>query len=128
MLSFFLMIRRPPRSTQSRSSAASDVYKRQIIWYLKLIQFSKIQWQNETANKFPEKKKVTQNHIFMHAIPMKWAFWWLTSRNISLQCCQHTLLRRRKNSHYCLLQTLSLIHIWRCRRSTLCRSRWSPYH
>ena len=33
---FFLMIRRPPRSTQSRSSAASDVYKRQwknIIYY-----------------------------------------------------------------------------------------------
>ena len=28
---FFLMIRRPPRSTQSRSSAASDVYKRQLI-------------------------------------------------------------------------------------------------
>ena len=26
---YFLMIRRPPRSTQSRSSAASDVYKRQ---------------------------------------------------------------------------------------------------
>src|SRR5680860_1404834 len=26
---FLLMIRRPPRSTQSRSSAASDVYKRQ---------------------------------------------------------------------------------------------------
>ena len=28
-LGSFLMIRRPPRSTQSRSSAASDVYKRQ---------------------------------------------------------------------------------------------------
>ena len=28
---FFLMIRRPPRSTQSRSSAASDVYKRQFL-------------------------------------------------------------------------------------------------
>ena len=25
------MIRRPPRSTQSRSSAASDVYKRQVV-------------------------------------------------------------------------------------------------
>ena len=24
--------------------------------------------------------------------------------------------------------SLSLIHILRCRRSTLCRSRWSPYH
>ena len=29
MLKFFLMIRRPPRSTLSSSSAASDVYKRQ---------------------------------------------------------------------------------------------------
>ena len=28
---FFLMIRRPPRSTLDRSSAASDVYKRQQI-------------------------------------------------------------------------------------------------
>eukprot|EP01016_Furgasonia_blochmanni_P046560 TRINITY_DN6729_c0_g1_i12.p2 TRINITY_DN6729_c0_g1~~TRINITY_DN6729_c0_g1_i12.p2 ORF type:complete len:108 (-),score=7.07 TRINITY_DN6729_c0_g1_i12:77-400(-) len=26
------MIRRPPRSTQSRSSAASDVYKRQVVY------------------------------------------------------------------------------------------------
>ena len=31
MYVFFLMIRRPPRSTQSRSSAASDVYKRQVL-------------------------------------------------------------------------------------------------
>ena len=29
-LFFFLMIRRPPRSTLDRSSAASDVYKRQL--------------------------------------------------------------------------------------------------
>ena len=29
---------------------------------------------------------------------------------------------------YALVYYLSLIHIWRCRRSTLCRSRWSPYH
>ena len=27
----FLMLRRPPRSTHSRSSAASDVYKRQLL-------------------------------------------------------------------------------------------------
>ena len=33
VLVFFLMIRRPPRCTQSRSSAASDVYKRQF-WFL----------------------------------------------------------------------------------------------
>ena len=28
------MIRRPPRSTLDRSSAASDVYKRQILWMM----------------------------------------------------------------------------------------------
>ena len=27
-----------------------------------------------------------------------------------------------------MLHTLSLIHIWRCRRASQCRSRWSPYH
>ena len=31
---FFLMIRRPPRSTLDRSSAASDVYKRQVVEYV----------------------------------------------------------------------------------------------
>src|SRR5450756_2800902 len=30
------MIRRPPRSTQSRSSAASDVYKRQLVLRLEV--------------------------------------------------------------------------------------------
>ena len=40
---FFLSIPRPPRSTQSRSSAASDVYKRQAVaqarlarWYIRI--------------------------------------------------------------------------------------------
>ena len=32
-LFFFLMIRRPPRSTLDRSSAASDVYKRQVTMF-----------------------------------------------------------------------------------------------
>ena len=35
VLFFFLMIRRPPRSTLDRSSAASDVYKRQV-WTIKI--------------------------------------------------------------------------------------------
>mgnify|MGYP002682495541 CR=1 FL=1 len=39
---FFLMIRRPPRSTQSRSSAASDVYKRQV-WLLFLTSVGTVQ-------------------------------------------------------------------------------------
>ena len=47
---------------------------------------------------------------------------------------------QRSRSNYsfepCVLSTLyilipwylSLIHIWRCRRYAVCRSRWSPYH
>ena len=50
-------------------------------------------------------------------------------------CINHTwtylfksflLTASKQIGHLC--HDLSLIHIWRCRRSTLCRSRWSPYH
>ena len=37
LLCFFLMMRRPPRSTLDRSSAASDVYKRQVYPYVPTI-------------------------------------------------------------------------------------------
>ena len=37
-------------------------------------------------------------------------------------------LKRRSAKDIESAHKLSLIHIWRCRRSTLCRSRWSPYH
>ena len=42
----------------------------------------------------------------------------------------HTSVCMRFSKHFVLScdVELSLIHIWRCRRSTLCRSRWSPYH
>ena len=33
---FFLLIRRPPRSTLDRSSAASDVYKRQLLDHVQM--------------------------------------------------------------------------------------------
>ena len=35
---------------------------------------------------------------------------------------QNQIFAQHHNLH------LSLIHIWRCRRYSLCRSRWSPYH
>src|SRR5678815_5437353 len=40
---FFLMIRRPPRSTLDRSSAASDVYKRQLSCYARINEFGFIE-------------------------------------------------------------------------------------
>ena len=45
--------------------------------------------------------------------------WWIQSFH-----CNKFNLSTKINSIF----PLSLIHIWRCRRSTLCRSRWSPYH
>ena len=42
------MIRRPPRSTQSRSSAASDVYKRQaeLMVFARYVMFSEVYWHH----------------------------------------------------------------------------------
>ena len=42
------------------------------------------------------------------------------------RCC--VVSRIHAFTHWTTVTDLSLIHIWRCRRSTLCRSRWSPYH
>ena len=52
VLFFFLMIRRPPRSTQSRSSAASDVYKRQAIGLAQVVQLKPVAGLHK--NELPE--------------------------------------------------------------------------
>ena len=53
--------------------------------------------------------------------------WKYVSNKGSFICVAEKMndLKQRRQSGY---QDLSLIHICRCRRSTLCRSRWSPYH
>ena len=50
---FFLMIRRPPRSTLDRSSAASDVYKRQALNHPSL----DIEIANSIKNKIEQLKE-----------------------------------------------------------------------
>ena len=44
------MIRRPPRSTQSRSSAASDVYKRQLIKHVRIRESINFEFRAEAFN------------------------------------------------------------------------------
>ena len=38
------------------------------------------------------------------------------------------IFREANQAKHIRVLKLSLIHIWRCRRYSLCRSRWSPYH
>ena len=74
--------------------------------------------------------------------------YWRTRKNIRLRKTKvvhhHVKLRDNSTNHQSLnslgfsfffnpappgyFVSLSLIHIWRCRRYSLCRSRWSPYH
>ena len=71
-LFFFLMIRRPPRSTLDRSSAASDVYKRQehitlkeaaiSLGYVTSVQFD--QWVKPEDMVGP--KSVSYTHLRAH--------------------------------------------------------------
>ena len=63
--------------------------------------------KDSTQNFTNLSKYCNQQSPFMHA----------------LTYIMHSLpVRVRTHTH------LSLIHIWRCRRDVLCRSRWSPYH
>ena len=69
---FFLMIRRPPRSTLDRSSAASDVYKRQtetIVTELKK-NSTKIDTREEIAsvatNSAADAETVSYTHLRAH--------------------------------------------------------------
>ena len=50
-----------------------------------------------------------------------WYFVVLIFRLFASICWNFMLTEEKKHR-------LSLIHIWRCRRYSLCRSRWSPYH
>ena len=63
---------------------------------------------------------ITQNYFGSIWKQEQWAgSIWGVARHVVME-----IIRMRQNSSF----GLSLIHIWRCRRSTLCRSRWSPYH
>ena len=57
---FFLMIRRPPRSTLDRSSAASDVYKRQALPPARIIPFIN---KNSLKRKMLQKAARSLRHI-----------------------------------------------------------------
>eukprot|EP01015_Nassula_variabilis_P036057 TRINITY_DN920_c0_g2_i5.p4 TRINITY_DN920_c0_g2~~TRINITY_DN920_c0_g2_i5.p4 ORF type:complete len:125 (-),score=87.05 TRINITY_DN920_c0_g2_i5:58-432(-) len=60
------MIRRPPRSTQSRSSAASDVYKRQFLWRPRpriVLPVEKEKELNNNFNKFAKKYEEHDDRI-----------------------------------------------------------------
>ena len=70
----------------------------------------------------------------VHALILKAA--WTPSNHCLGQCSldgvhnnrNKKLSYRRETARQLHMTTLSLIHIWRCRRSYACRSRWSPYH
>ena len=68
---------------------------------------------------FKTNKKMLWRTVFFSDWPLVFSF--LAAR---VQCSYLTFGEKTNPSPL----YLSLIHIWRCRRSTLCRSRWSPYH
>ena len=66
--------------------------------------------------------------FFFHFFVLKnFAFFsWTSERAVYMFSCTRTDSWSRSKVLTSL--TLSLIHIWRCRRLLTCRSRWSPYH
>ena len=83
------MIRRPPRSTQSRSSAASDVYKRQDILDETVLQTTRLpQRLPPTSEKVTQARKRLNDRAAMHPINGKlWnrlAAWDLAAYRLAL--------------------------------------------
>ena len=106
-------------SRKSQNSAEMKIYCESIMW------FDFFSWI------IPQKRIYPRGEVFYIHL-------WIFSNGKFL--CYHNMRSGRKllqyavwaltvcfNAPYTFLN-LSLIHIWRCRRSTLCRSRWSPYH
>ena len=78
--------------------------------------------KNQNKTKYLTVKISTAQFLYFNFFPMHRTLW--DDRKFFPSC--HI-------SHWWTTSTasfvdLSLIHIWRCRRDVLCRSRWSPYH
>ena len=63
----------------------------------------------------------TFNSAVIHIMSIKFFSWSKNHIFFPIRTCV-TLTYQYK------MVELSLIHIWRCRRYAVCRSRWSPYH
>ena len=109
-------------------------------WWHPVDNFQELKKAHENNNFFitatKEEDLIWKNfHYKPHPPPLLLFCWTLTSSKdekksqkfkIGLPRYFHSLYISFLNCALCF--QLSLIHIWRCRRSTLCRSRWSPYH
>ena len=70
--------------------------------------------------------KMQQNRAAQMRKHQTWQFKRMTVHNTrTIQACAGGPTCITKVS---VVTDLSLIHIWRCRRTLRCRSRWSPYH
>ena len=102
---FFLMIRRPPRSTLDRSSAASDVYKRQFLMFRFFV----------TVLLHKLGKSITFNPIWISVLPILNAvsYTHLRAHETVLDLVCRLLLEKKKNtstynSSYILCHNYSL--------------------
>ena len=118
---FFLRIGRPPRSTQSRSSAASDVYKRQV-WDLSVHGDSrgwfKENWQRQmmVAAGLPDFGPVQNNVSFNDAVG--------TTRGIHAEPVSYTHLR----AHETVLDLVCRLPLEKINNSTLHIELYPPLH
>ena len=85
------MIRRPPRSTLDRSSAASDVYKRQILFY----KLNKLEHKNKMVTK--ERKAELTAKYGAGALAVSYTHLRAHETVLDLVC---RLLLEKKNNHH----------------------------
>mgnify|MGYP003380304720 CR=1 FL=1 len=103
---FFLMIRRPPRSTLDRSSAASDVYKRQVEQLLHHFQHAS---DRDLAFKVAAKCGDDRRHVNLHVVaPVSYTHLRAHETVLDLVC---RLLLEKKNTQNLITTYLLCIDV-----------------
>ena len=111
-LFFFLMIRRPPRSTLDRSSAASDVYKRQVFAVNKInstgnkTEFNSINDLLALRNSFPLGSFQNHQKEFVDCDPDSVSYTHLRAHETVLDLVCRLLLEKKTNRNANVLNGL----------------------
>ena len=118
------------RFTDSLNSVSSLDHSSKVIF--KKLEITVDSWYIELTGIHLEKFELSKIRVVKSSICQKFEF---LEKGLIYIYILYSERWKKKLSHSILYfptsfehRPLSLIHIWRCRRSTLCRSRWSPYH
>ena len=102
--------------------ASTDIYRQ-------ILNFGSLWRVTEQPMSNPSNPVIRVGSIFLHKCVFDMSnLHWRATHILLVIVCPKKAWATHTEEQLMSFWYLSLIHIWRCRRYSLCRSRWSPYH